>query len=259
MDHINIDTLSRFVPQLGLGLFIWYSLQGLSRQIDSLKSVVNAQKDTIEVMSRRIEETEKIGGIYKTLLADLPGELDNYKKITSATKDEIILQLQSQKAEAKQEAEDAKREIEDVKSQLRKSGSNEVDIANYARMAQQLATKHKNRYGHEEELDLKKISMFEGRDIGSSVILLKAASSLREYITSLGFEVKVLDDYSGLDCIIEQRVMPGASRVEVREAILSSSSMDDDWLMIANNQIWLGNVRLERLEEEFALLRGQSI
>lgn len=259
MDHISIDLLSTFVPQLGLGVFIWYLLQGLSRQVDSLKSVVNAQKDTIEVMGRRIEETEKIGGIYKTLLADLPGDLDNYKKITSATKDEVILQLQSQKAEAKQEAEDAKREIEEVKSQLRKSGASEIEIARYARMAQQLATKHRNRYGHEEELDLKKISMFEGRDIGDSVILLKAASSLRDFITSLGFKVEVLDGNSGLDCIVEERVMPGASRVEVREAISSTSSRDDDWLMIANNQIWLGRVRLERLEEEFAFLRGQSI
>jgi hypothetical protein len=81
MDHIGIDLLSTFVPQLGLGVFIWYLLQGLSRQVDALKSVVNAQKDTIEVMGRRIEETEKIGGIYKTLLADLPGELDSYNLI----------------------------------------------------------------------------------------------------------------------------------------------------------------------------------
>jgi hypothetical protein len=81
-----------------------------------LKSVGSAQKDAIEVVSSRIEKTEKIGGIYNTPLAKLPGEPDNCKKITSATKDEVILQLQSQKAEAKQEAEDAKREIEEVKS-----------------------------------------------------------------------------------------------------------------------------------------------
>ena len=167
--------------------------------------------------------------------------------------------MQSQKAAAKQEAEDAKREIEEVKSQLSKTGASETQIASYARMAQQLATKHKNRYGHEEELDLKKISMFEGRDIGDSVILLKAASSLREYIGSLGFEVEVLDGNSGLDCIIEERVMPGASRAVVREAISSTSSRDNDWLMIANNQIWLGRVRLESIEGEFAFLRGQSI
>jgi hypothetical protein len=68
----------------------------LSRQVDSLKSVGSAQKDAIEVVSCRIEKTEKIGGIYNTLLAKLPGEPDNCKKITSATKDEVILQLQSQ-------------------------------------------------------------------------------------------------------------------------------------------------------------------
>ena len=46
--------------------------------------------------------------------------------------------------------------------------------------------------------------MFEGMEIGDSVILLKAASSLREYIRSLGFEVEVLDGNSGLDYIIEE-------------------------------------------------------
>lgn len=258
MDHISIDLLSKCVPQLGLGIFIWYLFRGLSTQVESLKTVVGAQRDTIEVMGRRIEETEKVGGIYKKLLADLPDELENYKRITSATKDEVILQLQSQKAEANREAQEAKREIEDVKRQLRQSGASEAEIASHARIAQRLATKHKNRYGHEEELDLKKISMFEDRDVGNSVILLKTSASLGQYLESLGFHVDVLDDNTGLECIINERVMPGGG-VEVRQAISSVSSRDDDWFVIANDRIWLGKVRRERLEEEFSYVRNHEL
>lgn len=237
---------------------MWYSIQGLSKQVESLKTVVDTQKETIGAMARTIEETEKIGVMYKSLLADLPGDLENFKKITSTTKDEVIHQLQSQKAEARKEAEDAKREVEEVKNQLGKFGVSEIEIADYARIAQLLVTKQRNRYGHEEELDLKKISMFDGRDVGNSVILLKIATSLREYLNNLGLSIEVLDSSSTLDCIMNERVMPGDSRAEVREAISSSSSRDDDWLVIANNRIWLGKVRLERLEEEFALLRDTA-
>jgi hypothetical protein len=188
-------------------------------------------------------------------LADLLDDLDNYKRITSPTKVEVILQLQIQQTETKREAEEAKREIEDVKRQLRQSGASEVDIASHARIAQRLATKRKNPYGHEEELDIKKISMFEDRDVGNSVILLKRSSSLREYLESLEFHVDILDDNAGLDCIIKERVMP-VGGVEVRQAISSISTRDDDWLVIANDRIWLGKVRLARLEDEFSFLRN---
>jgi hypothetical protein len=45
----------------GLGVCIWYLLRGLTEKITSLEGVIVAQKQTIEVMDKRIEETEKIG------------------------------------------------------------------------------------------------------------------------------------------------------------------------------------------------------
>lgn len=256
-NYLKPELLSTLIPQFGLGLFLWWLINGLKTKVDSLKEVVDIQKETIGVMARRIEETEKIGGIYKTLLADLPKDLESYKKITSITKDETILLLQSENAEAKRMAEQAQQEVEEVKSQLRKSGTTEVDVAVYARIAQILATKHKNRYGHEVELDLKVISLFEGREIGNSVILLKAASSLSDFLRDLGFESQSLGDRSALRCVWEQGKMPGFHEIEVRQSFYSETSRPDDWLLIANNNIWFGAERLARLEDEFRLLRDQ--
>lgn len=254
VDYLSSAFLSTLVPQFGLGLFLWWLIHGLKTKVESLKGVVDAQKETIEVMGRRIKETEEIGGIYKTLLADLPQELENYKKITSITKDEIILRLQSESVEARSMVKQAKQEVEEVKSQLRSSGTNEVDLAIYARIAQILATKHKDRYGHEADLDLKVISLFEGREIGNSVILLRAANSLGDYLHDLGFEMQSLSDKSSLSCIWDKGKMPGQHDLDVRQSFYSETSRPDDWLLIANNNIWLGAERLEKLENEFKLL-----
>ena len=251
MELLKID-LSALIHQFGLGLFIWYLINGLKDQIGSLQGVVAAQKETIEVMDRRIQETEKIGGIYKSLLSDLPEDLERYKKIIATTKDEVILQLQSRQAETEREVDEAKR-------QLKVSGRSEVDIATYARIAQKLASKRKNKYGHESELDLKAISLFDGRDIGNSVILLKSTKSLQAYLTSLKFELEIRKDASLLKSIIKDGRMPDTLGSPVRQAVFSETSRDDDWLMVANNQIWLGSARLERLNDEFAYLQENAM
>ena len=251
MELLKID-LSALIPQFGLGLFIWYLINGLKDQIGSLQGVVAAQKETIEVMDRRIQETEKIGGIYKSLLSDLPEDLERYKKIIATTKDEVILQLQSRQAETEREVDEAKR-------QLKVSGRSEVDIATYARIAQKLASKRKNKYGHVSELDLKAISLFDGRDIGNSVILLKSTKSLQAYLTSLKFELEIRKDASLLKSIIKDGRMPDTLGSPVRQAVFSETSRDDDWLMVANNQIWLGSARLERLNDEFAYLQENAM
>ena len=63
MDPLTISALQG----TGLAVYIWYLFRALKQQVSGLKDVVSAQKQTMEVMERRISETEKIGGIYKNL------------------------------------------------------------------------------------------------------------------------------------------------------------------------------------------------
>ena len=86
-----------FFQTLGLGVFVYYLLRGLKDRVSSLESVINTQKQTLDVMERRVNETEKIGNIYRDLMASLPEDIDNFRTIISKTKDETIVELKNQK------------------------------------------------------------------------------------------------------------------------------------------------------------------
>jgi len=79
----------------GLGYLFYHLIGGLRTRIATLEGTIKAQNETLNVMERRISETEKVGMIYKDLLRSLPKDLENYKAVISTTKDEMILELQN--------------------------------------------------------------------------------------------------------------------------------------------------------------------
>jgi hypothetical protein len=79
----------------GLGYLFYHLIGGLRTRIATLEGTIKAQNETLNVMERRISETEKVGMIYKDLLSSLPKDLQNYKAVISTTKDEMILELQN--------------------------------------------------------------------------------------------------------------------------------------------------------------------
>jgi hypothetical protein len=79
----------------GLGYLFYHLIGGLRTRIATLEGTIKAQNETLNVMERRISETEKVGMIYKDLLSSLPKDLENYKAVISTTKDEMILELQN--------------------------------------------------------------------------------------------------------------------------------------------------------------------
>jgi hypothetical protein len=79
----------------GLGYLFYQLIGGLRTRIATLERTITAQNETLNVMERRVSETEKVGMIYKDLLSSLPKDLENYKAVISTTKDEMILELQN--------------------------------------------------------------------------------------------------------------------------------------------------------------------
>ena len=79
----------------GLSLFFAHVIRGLKTQIGALENTIKAQNSTLEVMERRVAETEKVGRIYQELFANLPKDLENYRAVIAATKDAAILELQN--------------------------------------------------------------------------------------------------------------------------------------------------------------------
>lgn len=91
---MNFIEIIKLVFQFGgLGLFFWYLIRGLKKEIESLRNTIVNQNKTLEVMEKRIFETEKVGDIYKNLLSDLPNDIENYKKVITLTKDHLISEL----------------------------------------------------------------------------------------------------------------------------------------------------------------------
>jgi tetratricopeptide (TPR) repeat protein len=74
----------------GLAVFLFLLIRGLRTQIFSLKETLDIQKGTLDIMERRIAETEKVGVIYKRFFRNLPEELE----VVLGLKEETISELQ---------------------------------------------------------------------------------------------------------------------------------------------------------------------
>ncbi|MBU1207682.1 MAG: hypothetical protein KKH04_12240 [Proteobacteria bacterium] len=107
----------------GILLFLYYYIRSLKNRITSLRDTIQAQEKTLSVMEKRITETEKVGNIYKNLIADLPKDLENYKAVISQTKDNVILELKNMN---KEKDEEIKR-FRDIETQLEKLPKAEVE------------------------------------------------------------------------------------------------------------------------------------
>ncbi|HOB27547.1 MAG TPA: hypothetical protein PKJ07_05355 [Bacteroidales bacterium] len=84
------------VLETGIISFIVYMIiRGLKTEIKTLHSVVINQNKTIKTMDKRIQETEKIGNLYKQLVSDFPQALEDYQTVITKTKNTTILELKS--------------------------------------------------------------------------------------------------------------------------------------------------------------------
>jgi phage shock protein A len=68
--------------------------QSLKQNIAGLKGTVASQNETLVVMEKRVQETEKIGALYKKFINDLPSDIDAYQQTVKKLKDEVIQALE---------------------------------------------------------------------------------------------------------------------------------------------------------------------
>lgn len=237
--------LASILQTTGLGVFIWYLLRGLTDKITSLEGVIVAQKQTIEVMDKRIEETEKIGGIYKNLLSDLPSDIDNYKTFVSKTKDAVIIELQNQNAETK-------KKLDEAQKQIQASGSSQEQIAAHLKALKNLLSRPHNQFGHESELDLKILCEFNERTVESCVPLILESPTLDEFLHRLGFHVELTEDITPTKSVFSDRALPDGTPIVAARA---SQSFDGGWFTVANDRIWVNQLRLGQWKDEFSIVK----
>ena len=236
------------IQTTGLGVFIYYLIRGLHAKINGLEGVVNTQKQTIETMNKRIEETEKVGGIYRNLISDLPADLDNYKTIVSKTKDEIILELKNQNEETAKKLDEAKKVIES-------SGNPQEQINMHLAVLKNLLSEpvQRNESHFKNAYELKAVSEFNGRTLESSVSQIIKSKTLDEFLRNMGYDVNITENDSVFKIIFsDERKTPDGEHIE---AAIGSHSITGGWNVIANNKIWVNQARINEWKDEFSSIK----
>jgi hypothetical protein len=240
------NLIPSFIETLGLGTFVYYIIRGLRLKITSLEGTIKIQNQTLRVMERRVEETEKIGATYKTWLADLPTDIDNYKTFISKTRDEIILEQQNQ-------LEVTKKKLADAQKQIEESGNSGEVIGEHLRVLRALLSKPDERF-IDKTYDLRTLSELDGRKLEDSVSLILKSETLDQFLNKAGFTVHLKEDAVPTDLLFKDRKTPDGEEVKTNARAHYSAS--DGWFATANGKIWLNDKRLDRFREEFNAIRA---
>ncbi|MCI0661174.1 MAG: hypothetical protein L0220_08895 [Acidobacteria bacterium] len=117
LEHLIVIALNILVGVVVI--IILYSVtQGLKRELQTLSNFIESQSDQLDVIGKRIAETEKAGNIYKSLIDELPEAVDKYNEVIRKTKETVTEELdkanQSKDEKLKLVAELRLKEIEVV-------------------------------------------------------------------------------------------------------------------------------------------------
>jgi len=96
-----ISIITSFVQTGAIAWIVYSIIKGLKIEVNTLGKVVTSQSETIKTMDKRIQETEKIGDLYKKLISDFSKALDDYQAVLTKTKDTTIFELKSTVEEQK--------------------------------------------------------------------------------------------------------------------------------------------------------------
>lgn len=238
------------VEMLGIGAFLYYLIRGLKTKITSLEDVVNVQNKTLEVMEKRIEETEKVGNIYKRLISDLPTDLENFKAIVSKTKDDVILELKN----ANEEKEKRITELRDAEARLKESTGQQSDTAISLQILTNLLSSEQPAHSH-QKMDLRVISELGNRRIEDIVPALAASKTVDEYLSSLGYQITLSEEQPDIKTIFGDKDNPPPSRIEVGYASMGING----WFAVRNNELMMNRKKLDHLKDEFSTVKTVKI
>lgn len=248
-----MNIIANIVEALGLGIFIFYLIRGLKTKIVSLESTVNIQNQTLDVMEKRISETEKVGDIYKNLISDLPQDLDNYKTILSKTKDETIVELKNQN-------ETARKKLDEAEQKIQNSPQSPELIKHHLKVLKNLlsANSHK-KAGLHQKYDLESICENGDRTLEHCVPLIIESRTVEEFLSKAGFDVSVTDDNSVSKNIFggsnTKRLTPKGVPIQNAQA---KHSITGAWFVIANNEFYINQIQLDELKDEFSSIKTIS-
>lgn len=155
---------------------VYMIMRGLKVEIKTLQNQVSNQNKTIETMDKRIQETEKIGELYKQLISDFPKALEDYQEVITKTKDQTIYQLKSS-------IKEQKLTIETLQTQTR--GNDPLKIQRAAAISKLFLNKdNKTLLEFLDKLD---------NDKDKVISKMLEISDFEQLIESLGYKIEIID------------------------------------------------------------------
>ena len=233
-----IQIISNIITSGALGVFLYFFIKGLYTKIGALEATNKQQNETLKVMEKRIEETEKIGGKYRNLLSDIPNDIENYKKFVSQTKDEIIFELRNENERSKKQLNEAKQIIES-------SGDSQEKINMYLASLKKLMSPKKDRMGHDKDKNLKALSEYNGHKIENSIDILIKSKTFEEFVQFIGLQLVVTDDPTFWQSVFMKDKLPNGEKINTGfgffgidgNQFVANELMFVDSKMLAINQV----------------------
>ena len=245
LDEYWNQTLISWLQTSGLGVFIWFLINGIKHRIEGLERVVDAQRETIKVMDTRIRQAEGIGQIYKSFFDDIPGVMENYKAIITKDREASAIEFQRRSIDDAQKLEDADRRVSQI---LMSSSEREA----YLKQLNKLIGKPKAGLGHMDKLYLLQISEFNGRLVDEAVPHLLASLSLDEFLKKLGFKLRPDMTWYDFRGILESQLHPDGC--SFHPALICNIGELAN-LVVINELVWSSPPALEILKAEFEYLK----
>lgn len=243
-------TIQSLLEAIGLATFIWYLFRSLSQQVSGLKELVAAQKQTIEVMERRNAETEKIGGLYKTLLSDLPTDLENYKKIVSTTKDSTILELQNKHAATEQQ-------LKKVQDEMQRAGTSLVPVTSQLAALRVLLLGRSDTEG-EEELNLRKISENVYKYVDQAIPAIQEATSVERFLEKAVGRLVVEEDASLIRDAFKNGLLLDGTPITYSYTKYPSLDQHRLWFALTPTAVFMNQRMLLVLQREFFAVKNAA-
>jgi hypothetical protein len=239
-----------------LGIFFFFLIKGLHKNINSLNETIIIQNKTLDVMDKRIQETEKVGMIYKKLIEDLPYDLENYKTIINKTKDQMIIELTNQK-------EIVENKLQIAEKFIRNSGDTEQLISKHLNILKILLGKHNINDEYERDFELLGICEYDNRKIDESIKILVNSLTLDEFFKNMGFEITIsVANDNLIEKIFDSKITPKGeplmNMMMVQSHSLSNefnSNIIKEWFVLCNDELYITEKKLSYLKDEFSILK----
>lgn len=229
----------------GLGTFLYFLIRGLYKKIEAMNDVINIQKQTLETMNTRIQETEKIGHIYRKLIEDLPKDLENYNTIIKRTKDHIIFELTNEK-----EAVEKKLMLAEEKIKL--SDETELIKNKYLKALKIIFGKNISDKSLDDDFDLRTFcyhSKYEGEEC---VRLFFQSDDLKHFLKMIGFDLNICTKIIKTDSMTDLLNEFSTGKKEIIGCALYKSI---GWYIVMGDEIHLDKLRFDKLVNEYNILK----